>query len=190
MTQRTIHVTHYKFRWCEHISNSSNDTSPVCRLVNDFSELVKFQLYSYGARWTSGWHCYLCKWKLLSDRFIYFHGTSQFIHNFYFKILLQHNRNSSLILVVLLCEMGYSFALVFIASEFGQLGSTAFIEIDYKIGRFDWYEFHMEIQKILPMITIVTQKPVGLEVFGSFTCDRENFEKVSQIAIIIKSLCV
>lgn len=87
-----------------------------------------------------------------------------------------------MILMFLLYQLGYSFVFVFIASEFGHSISTAFIEIDYEIGQFDWYKFPMEMRKILPILLMVTQKPLTLEVFGSITCERETFKKVSEIA--------
>lgn len=77
--------------------------------------------------------------------------------------------------------MGWSFAAVFIVCEFGQNVSNAFIEIDFKTSQLDWYLFSMEIQKILLILTINTQKPVGLDVFGNVSCDREDFKKVSKI---------
>lgn len=85
-----------------------------------------------------------------------------------------------MILVVLLCEMTWAFAFVYIICEFGQRVSNAYIEIEDEIGQLDWYLFSMEIQKILPTLMIVTQKTVGLDVFGNISADREDFQKVSK----------
>ena len=84
-------------------------------------------------------------------------------------------------LIVLLCEMSWSFAFVFVVCEFGQIMSNAYTEIDHEVCQLDWYLFSMEIQKILPTLMIVTQKPVGLDVFGNISCGREDFKKVSKI---------
>lgn len=86
-----------------------------------------------------------------------------------------------MILIVLLCEMTWSFAFVFVVCEFGQRVSNAFIDIDFEAGQLEWYLFSMEVQKILPTLMIVTQKCVGLDVFGNVQADRENFKKVSEI---------
>lgn len=85
-----------------------------------------------------------------------------------------------MILVVLLCEMTWAFAFVYIICEFGQRVSNAYIEIEDEIGQLDWYLLSMEIQKILPTLMIVTQKTVGLDVFGNISADREDFQKVSK----------
>lgn len=84
-----------------------------------------------------------------------------------------------MILIMLLCEMIWSFAFVFVLCEFGQNVSNAFIEIDDEIGQVDWYLFSMHTQKLLIILMIVTQKPVGLNVYGDIWCDREDFKKVS-----------
>lgn len=77
--------------------------------------------------------------------------------------------------------MCWSFAFVFVICEFGQKLSDGFNEVDDEIGQFDWYLCSMEIQKLLPILIIVTQKPISLKVFGSISCDRENFKKVGTI---------
>lgn len=67
---------------------------------------------------------------------------------------------------------------MFVACEIGQNVSNAFKEIDDEIDRFHWYLFPAEIQKMLPILLSVTQRPINIEVFGSIACDRENFKKV------------
>lgn len=87
-----------------------------------------------------------------------------------------------MVLIVLLCEMAWSFVSVFVVCEFGQKVCDAFFEIDDEICQLDWYLFSIEIQKILLTLMINTQKPVSLGVFGNITCDREDFKKVRKFA--------
>lgn len=85
-----------------------------------------------------------------------------------------------MVLIVPLCEMIYSFAIVFISGEIGEHVSNAFNEIDNETRQFVWHLFSMEIRMVLPILFMATQKPVDIVVFGSILCNRENFKKVSQ----------
>lgn len=86
----------------------------------------------------------------------------------------------------------YSFGIVFIACEFGQYVSGVFEEIEDDIEVFDWYLFPHELQRMLPMILIVTQKPLQLKFFGSISLLREYFKKVcfesTQLSLISRVL--
>lgn len=86
-----------------------------------------------------------------------------------------------MILIMLLCEMFWSFLFVLAVCEFGQRVSNAFIEIDSNIDQLDWYLFSLEMQKMLIILMIIAQKPVRLDVFGNISCDREDFKAVSEI---------
>lgn len=86
-----------------------------------------------------------------------------------------------MILIVLICELGYSLGIVFVACVFGQHMSNSFNQIVAEIDQFDWYLFPIEMQQILPILLMATQKPVDVAVFGSVKCDRENCKKVSRI---------
>lgn len=75
--------------------------------------------------------------------------------------------------------MFWSFAILFAACELGHSVSSEFEEINSKIVLFHWYKLSKHMQEILPIIILATQKPVGLSVFGSIVCGREDFKRVS-----------
>lgn len=83
-----------------------------------------------------------------------------------------------MLLIVLLLEITWSFALIFIICEFGEKVSQAFEEIEYKFGQFDWYLFPSNICKMLPIFISIANKPVSPAVFGSISCCREAFKNV------------
>ena len=62
--------------------------------------------------------------------------------------------------------------------------SNAFEEIDDGIGQLDWYLMPDDLQRMLPFLIAVSQKPVILRAFGSISCEREDFKKVSQNVFI------
>lgn len=80
----------------------------------------------------------------------------------------------------------YAFGLIFITCELGQRLSDAFEEINNQIGKFNWYWFPNNLKAILPHIIMVSQQPVDLGCFGSITCSRNSFKKVSFFKEIIK----
>lgn len=84
-----------------------------------------------------------------------------------------------MILVNPLCEMCWSFALIFFVCEFGHKISDKFDEFGYEISQLDWYLFSLEIQKMLPFFLIVADRPPDLNVFGDVSCGREDFKMVS-----------
>lgn len=93
-----------------------------------------------------------------------------------------------MILLVFLVEVCWTFAFVFVICEFGQKLSDGFNGIDDECGQFDWYLHSMEVQKLLPTLIIVTQKPISLKAFGSISGDRQSFKKVSPLFFYNKNL--
>lgn len=73
----------------------------------------------------------------------------------------------------------YSFGIVLIACELGQIACNAFEGICKRIETFDWYLFPCRIQRMLPMILIIAQQPTEFRCFGSVSLLREYFKKVS-----------
>lgn len=72
----------------------------------------------------------------------------------------------------------YALGSIFFICEVGQRVSDAFEGIDDVVMDFEWNSFPHEIQKLLPTIMIMTQKPVVMECFGSTSALRESFKKV------------
>lgn len=65
------------------------------------------------------------------------------------------------------------------------------------MDEFDWYLFPSEIQRMLPIIMMYAQQPVGIACFGSTTCNRDTFKYVSMdirsistLALIVQSIHV
>lgn len=85
-----------------------------------------------------------------------------------------------MIFIVLFCEMIWAHAYIFIVCESGQKVSDAFRDIGYEFDQFKWYLLSIKMRKMFPIFMIVTQKPVGLDVFGNISADREDFKKVSR----------
>lgn len=76
---------------------------------------------------------------------------------------------------------------MFCDCEFGQRLSNAFEEIDNEIETFDWYLFPYELKQMLPIILLMTQKPVEFECFGSISISRKYFKKVGFNLKLLKS---
>lgn len=82
------------------------------------------------------------------------------------------------VLVLVVCGF-FGLTTVFIICELGQRMNNDFHEIHNTIDRLDWYLFPIKIQRMLPTIIANAQQPILLECFGSITCTRETFKKVS-----------
>ena len=97
-----------------------------------------------------------------------------------FEFLLQANPSPNAVVVItLMCESFWSYGFIFCLCECGQQVLDAFEEICDEIDRFNWYEFPIDIQKMLPIILIVSQEPVGMVAYGNIECKREIFKKVN-----------
>lgn len=71
----------------------------------------------------------------------------------------------SLILIVMFCELGQRF-------------TSQFDRIDLETLSLHWYTFPYEVQTILPIIIIGTQKPVEFVGFCNIRCTRETLKNV------------
>lgn len=99
----------------------------------------------------------------------------------FFKFQSESDTSSLLLLLMTIIYACYAFGSVFIACELCEQTSKLFIEIDDIMCQLDWYHFPYEVQKMLPTILIMTQKPFEIECFGDITCSRDTFKKVSLI---------
>lgn len=90
------------------------------------------------------------------------------------------NSNLSMLHIKLLCQACWSYLFVFIFCEFGEEVKSKFSEINSTIGQSDWYEYPIEIRKLLSTVIFYTQKPVTLNGFGSISYTREAFKMVKQ----------
>lgn len=58
---------------------------------------------------------------------------------------------------------------------------SAFDDVNDAMGRVHWMLYPIEVQRLLSIVMLFIQQPIELKVFGSITCSRESFKKVSSI---------
>ena len=73
----------------------------------------------------------------------------------------------------------WALMLVFAACEIGQRFTNLYNEINNEICLIDWYLPSIEIQRMLLTILMYTQQPVEITFFGSMSCTRAQFKRVS-----------
>lgn len=76
-------------------------------------------------------------------------------------------------------EILWSIITTFVVCEFGQQVNNAFGELNDLFDEFDWWAYPMEIQRIVPTVMVITQRPVTIHGFGNLPCIRQLFKKVS-----------
>lgn len=76
---------------------------------------------------------------------------------------------------------GYAFGTMFIACDLGQRLDDAFAEIGELIYQCDWHLFSVEMRRMAVVMITVLQQPLSLKCFGSISCSREVFKKVSKV---------
>lgn len=73
----------------------------------------------------------------------------------------------------------YASFVIFMICEPSQQLSNAFEQITADIENLEWYLYSHEIQRMLPIVLLVSQRPIELECFGSIRASRKTFKKVS-----------
>lgn len=84
-----------------------------------------------------------------------------------------------LVLIVMFMEVVFAYAWLLISCELGERFTAKFDEISFAIDQFKWYSFPISVKRMLPTIMIIAQQATHLDVFGSLTCLRDSFKKVS-----------
>lgn len=79
----------------------------------------------------------------------------------------------------LVSQIFWSFALISIYCEFGERVSIRFDRSYRAICQFKWYAFPMELKKSLLTVLIVAQQPYELRSFATCSCAREPLKNVS-----------
>ena len=92
--------------------------------------------------------------------------------------LLQSNYHSVMLLESIVYGV-WAVNLVFAVCELGEQLCSNCNGIENEMVQMEWYLFPMKIQKILVPITIYAQKSVEIQFFGSLSCSREQFKRVS-----------
>lgn len=77
-------------------------------------------------------------------------------------------------------EFIYAFGILLVVCELSERIVNAFGELSGVIDQCDWHLYPVEIQKLLPFLIMNTSKPIAIEYFGSLTCSRSSFKKVSR----------
>lgn len=83
-----------------------------------------------------------------------------------------HNEIGVMTLVLAMGDALVAILALFIGCELGQRVSDAFEEILDIIEGFNWYRFPNRMQRLLPVILAIVQKPVEFEIFGKITLCR------------------
>lgn len=68
------------------------------------------------------------------------------------------------------------FFLIAAFAEFGQMLTNEFENFNNELNRSDWYQFPIEIQKMLIIILPNTQQ--SMTIYGIISCTRESVKKV------------
>lgn len=82
-------------------------------------------------------------------------------------------------LLLTIIDACIAFGTLFISCELSQRVENAFDEIGDDIDQLHWYLLPQELQQTLPMVIVVVQQPVSLECFGTISCNRDVFKRVS-----------
>lgn len=83
-------------------------------------------------------------------------------------------------LLIIVIQTFYAFAILFIACELCQRVNLAFDQCRKILNRFKWYLFPMQIQRMLPILIHFAQQPIEIKWFGSKACDRKSYKYVSK----------
>lgn len=82
-------------------------------------------------------------------------------------------------LLLTIIDASIAFGTLFIACELSQRVETTFERIIGDIDQLQWYILPRELKQTLPTVIIIVQQRVCLECFGSISCNRDVFKKVS-----------
>lgn len=94
------------------------------------------------------------------------------------RLPFQEQNANVLVLIKPIFIAFWSFSLVFLICEFGQMLTDHFDQLGDAITDCDWTLFPKGIQKILPIVIQNTQREVVLETFENAACNRESFKMV------------
>ena len=73
----------------------------------------------------------------------------------------------------------WALNLVYAVCEFPQRICDEYNGINATLCQIDWHLAPIEIQRMLLIIFLYTQQPLEIQFFGSFSCSREQFKRVS-----------
>lgn len=124
---------------------------------------------------------YWFKWKLFV---IFISWIISYVHFTYFKKIYRlqsGNAYNYIPLAILMCEIFWSIAIVFSFCEFGERVSKGFEKSCDTIKQLDWYSYPYEMQRLLPMVMLIVNKPVSVRIYGNISGTRGTFREVIHI---------
>lgn len=98
---------------------------------------------------------------------------------FFFHFTHRNKRLDPLVLLESMFCGCWALSMVLIACEACQRLSDSFGKVSDAFEQIDWYLLPIGIQRMIPATTLFAQEPVLVSFFGSSSCTREQFRKVS-----------
>lgn len=97
-----------------------------------------------------------------------------------FQFQFHYSDNLAMLLITVL-QVFYSIGLLFTGTEICERVNRAFDKCSTAVEQLDWYRFPTKIQRIFPLILLITQQPIEITCFGGTICNRDTFKRVSEI---------
>lgn len=101
----------------------------------------------------------------------------------YFQFQSNDEIDTVMLVETIFCGLQATLS-VFVCCELGHRYSDTFSETADAFDQFVWYLFPSDVKRILPTAILYIQQPINLEFFGRFSCDREQFKRVSMMNTI------
>lgn len=86
-----------------------------------------------------------------------------------------------MILTISIVNSCWAFSGAFTVCDLSERMSNSFVSVGGLVDQFNWYNFTDDTQRMLLIIFIDVHEPVVFNCFGSVTCSRESFKKVSDL---------
>lgn len=84
-------------------------------------------------------------------------------------------------MIRILFLMFWSFVIIFVICEFGELVTNQFDMFNMKLDQCKWYKFPIKMQRIFVIVTVNAQQPVIIQGFANVVCARQTFKSVRMI---------
>lgn len=112
----------------------------------------------------------------------FFSKLFAFALNVLFSIILQSQQEMDFVVLFMgLFYVCIAFAEVLIICELAQRGCDLFNNIDEIFVQMNWYLLPNKTQRLLPVIINMIQQITEIKCFGSISCNRDTFKKVSAL---------
>lgn len=109
--------------------------------------------------------------------FIFGFDKSNLIFRIYVLLKSEENWNPVEMIFTLILLYASVMAILFFC-EFGEMVGSAVDAFDAELCQCDWYEFPIEMQKLLATFMLSTQRSTVFRGYGDIPCNRNYFKKV------------